>query len=89
MPLYAYRCAGCGPFDCRREVDQAALPLPCPTCASPARRLYTPPGVRSRSGPLAGAGAAERSLVDRALTGEPTVTHRPSGRRLMNGGHRH
>ena len=89
MPLYTYRCTDCGPFDSRRGVDEAALPLPCPTCAGPARRVYTAPGLRSRSGPLAGAGAADRALVDRALTGEPTVTSRPTGRRLPGGTHRH
>lgn len=89
MPLYEYRCPQCGPFDHRRETARANEPLPCPQCAAPARRVYTAPATPARSGPLAGAGAADRARVDRALSGEPVVTGRPQGRRLPTRGHRH
>lgn len=89
MPLYEYRCAQCGPFDVRRDAEQASAPLPCPECSAPARRVYTAPGTRIRTGSLAGAGAADRARVDRALSGEPTVTTRPSGRPLPGRNHRH
>ena len=88
MPLYAYACTDCGPFDAWRGVDEGVVAPPCPGCAGPSRRLYTAPATRSRSGPLAGAGAADRGRIDRARTGEPVVTSRPTGRRLP-GSHRH
>jgi len=89
MLLYEYRCAECGPFDHRRESRHASDPLPCPECATPARRVFTPPGTRSRSGPLGGVSSVEQSRVDRALTGEPTITSAPRGRRLPSRGHSH
>jgi putative FmdB family regulatory protein len=89
MPLYEYRCEQCGPFDHRRDTDQASAPLDCPLCAAPARRVYTAPGIRTRKGPLAGAGRADRARADRALTGEPVVTGPPQGRRLPFSGHPH
>ena len=33
MPLYEYRCAGCGE-DFERYVATAAAPVTCPSCAS-------------------------------------------------------
>jgi putative FmdB family regulatory protein len=89
MPLYEYRCPLCGPFDLRRDVEQASAPLSCPTCAAPARRVYTAPGTTTRGGSLSGASATDRRRVDRALSGEPVVTGRPRGRRLPTGGHHH
>lgn len=89
MPVYEYRCPACGPFDLRRALEQATDPAPCPTCSTAARRAYTPPGTRSRRGPVAGAGAADRALLDRARSGEPTVTSAPAGARLPWRPHRH
>lgn len=89
MPTYEYRCEQCGPFDQRRDAEQANAPLTCPRCWAPARRVYTPPGIHKRTGSLAEAGAAGRARIDRALTGEPTVTTRPRGRPLPVHGHRH
>ncbi len=89
MPLYEYRCAQCGPFDHRRDAEQASTPLTCPRCWAPARRVYTPPAIHKRTGPLAGASAADRARVDRALTGEPTVTTQLGGRPLPAHSHRH
>lgn len=89
MPVYEYRCPACGPFDVRRGFEQAVQPAPCPTCSSPARRVYTAPATRSRSGPFAGASAADRALLDRARSGEPTLTTARSGPRLPSRPHRH
>ncbi len=77
MPLYEYRCEACGSFDQRRDSADATSPLDCPSCARPARRVYTAPGGRSRSGPLAAAGRGDRARIDRALTGEPARTPCP------------
>ena len=89
MPVYEYRCPECGSFDRTCAMDEARQPANCPTCAAPARRAYTVPGTRTRTGPLAGAGRADRALVDRARTGEPTVTGVPSGRRIPARRHTH
>jgi putative FmdB family regulatory protein len=89
VPLYEYRCDQCGPFDRRRGIDEANVAPPCPQCSEPARRVYTPPRIRARSGPLTGRSAADRARIDRALSGEPTVTSRPGGRPLPTRGHRH
>jgi putative FmdB family regulatory protein len=86
MPVYEYRCDQCGSFDQRREAVDASRPLPCPTCAAAARRVYTPLGGRSRAGANAGASAGDRARLDRARSGEPVVTGVPVGRRLRPGG---
>ncbi len=86
MPVYEFRCDQCGSFDQRREVVDASRPLPCPTCAAAARRVYTPLAGRSRAGVTAGASAGDRARIDRARSGEPVVTGAPGGRRLHPGG---
>jgi len=90
VPFYEYRCDDCGPFDALRSIEDATLPLPCPHCAQAARRVYTPPGGRSRAGLTGAASAGDRARLDRARTGEPVVTGSPSGRRLPSRGpHKH
>lgn len=88
MPLYEYRCAQCGSFDRWRDTSQANVPLPCPHCSAPARRVFSAPATRTRTGSVAGASVPDRARMDRALTGEPTVTTQPRGRR-PRGSHRH
>ncbi|SNS96041.1 putative regulatory protein, FmdB family [Geodermatophilus pulveris] len=90
MPLYEFRCPGCGPFDLRRDMRDAPSTAPCPTCDQAAQRHYGV-GVGSRpKGVLRDANRADRARVDRARTGEPVVTGPPSGRRLPGAGaHRH
>jgi putative FmdB family regulatory protein len=90
VPLYEFRCPQCGPFDLRRDMQAATATAVCPSCDRPARRVYSVAEFRPRSGPLRGAGKADRARVDRALSGEPLVTGPPAGRRLSSpGGHRH
>ena len=89
MPLYGYRCDACGVFEQRRDSAEATAPLACPSCAGNARRVYTPPGVRSRAGGRASANAVDRGRIDRALTGEPQRTGLPTGRRLPSAPHSH
>ena len=90
MPLYEFRCPGCGPFDLRCAMADAAATAPCPSCTQPAPRRYgvgvgRPPGGAPRN-----AGQADRARVDRARSGEPVVTGPPSGRRFPRpAGHRH
>lgn len=81
MPLYEYRCEQCGPFEQRRQSEDASRPLPCPRCSATARRVYTPPAGPAR-GIAAAAGAGDRNRIERAHTGEPVLTRAPTGRRL-------
>ena len=84
MPLYEFRCPECGPFERHRAMAQASTPVPCPTCSGPAPRVYTP--LRALIGRGSGAGA---DRLDRAVSGEPVITGRPTGRRLPRTAHRH
>ena len=89
MPLYQFHCDHCGAFDQRLDFQQAKDDRTCPSCARPARRVFTAPGVRTAAGPIAQASAQDRARFDQARTGEPTVTGPPAGRRLRRRGHQH
>ena len=90
MPVYEFRCPGCGLFDLRREMAEAASSAHCPSCAQPASRRYSVGAGHALTGPLRDAGRRDRARADRARSGEPVVTGPPSGRRLHHpGGHRH
>ena len=90
MPLYEFRCQSCGPFDLRRDMQDAADITRCPGCDRPARRVYSVSGFSPSSSSLRGATKTERARVDRARSGEPVVTGPPSGRRFPgSGGHQH
>jgi putative FmdB family regulatory protein len=42
MPIYEYRCAGCGKdFEMTRSFSQSGDPAPCPTCGKPAAKLVS------------------------------------------------
>jgi putative FmdB family regulatory protein len=45
MPIYAFTCTECGPFEVLRPMTQAGAPAACPSCGGPARRVFTPPGL--------------------------------------------
>ena len=66
MAVYAFACAGCGPFEVWRPMSEASAPARCPECGNDARRLYTPPGVALLDRPLR-----------RALDGEERSAHEP------------
>ena len=90
MPLYEFRCPDCGPFDLRRDMQDAGGAADCPACSRPARRSYAvAPGGLGR-GPMRDADRADRARMDRAISGEPVITGAPSGSRLRRpAGHRH
>lgn len=86
MPLYAFRCDGCGPFDLRRGMDEYHLPAVCPTCGAPATRVLTAPNLY-RTSP---AYRRARGLEERSADAPQVVTRPPEGfggRPLP--GHRH
>jgi putative FmdB family regulatory protein len=51
VALYAFTCAGCGPFDLVRPMADASSPARCPACGAPARRVFTPPRLRLVAAP--------------------------------------
>jgi putative FmdB family regulatory protein len=77
VPIYAYSCEQCGPFEQWRPVVEAAAAAPCPSCGSPAARRFTPPGVALLSRPVRRALDAEEQSAH-----EPAVTSERRGRPL-------
>jgi putative FmdB family regulatory protein len=45
MPRYEFLCETCGAFDCWRSFAEASDPMPCPTCKTAAKRIYSLPGL--------------------------------------------
>ncbi len=77
MPIYAFICADCGPFDARRPVTEAGMPARCLTCGGPARRVFTPPGLALLAKPL------RRTLdFEEKSAHEPDVVAEKRGRPL-------
>lgn len=90
VPLYEFRCQSCGPFDLRREMQNASDVATCPSCARSARRVYSVPAFRLENRPLRDAAKVDRRRMERARSGEPLITGPPSGRRLPRSrGHHH
>jgi putative FmdB family regulatory protein len=57
MPIYEYRCAGCGK-DFERYVSGQTAVVACPECeSSQVTRRLSLVGVRTGSGPVASTGA--------------------------------
>ena len=77
MPLYAFECPGCGPFELRTEVG---APSRCPDCGGEARRVFTPPGLARLSSPLRRA----RDMEERSAH-EPAVVTEKRGHPLHLG----
>ena len=82
VPLYEFHCQPCGPFDLRRDMQDASDVAPCPSCDRMARRVYSVAAFRLEGGPLRDAPKADRRRLDRSRSGEPVVTGPPSGRRF-------
>jgi putative FmdB family regulatory protein len=77
MPVYAFTCAACGGFELTRPMTQAAVPAPCPTCGTEARRVFTPPGLALLARPV------RRALdVEEKSAHEPAVVGEKRGRRM-------
>jgi putative FmdB family regulatory protein len=66
MPVYAFTCVGCGPFDLVRPMAEAGAPARCPGCGSDARRVFSPPAIAHLARP-----------VRRALDIEEKSAHTP------------
>ena len=84
MPIYAFLCDRCGPFDVLRRSADRERPETCPECAAEGRRLFTPPGlVRTSAGMRRARGLEEKSAH------EPAVVSKPQGRPFPGGHHHH
>ncbi len=75
MPIYAFSCATCGPFDVLRGAADAGAPAACPACGAVARRVFTPPGLALLAKPLRGALEREEKSAH-----EPDVVTQKTGR---------
>ena len=82
MPLYAYECGSCGPFEAARPVAEAGAPGACPECGGAGRRLFTPPGLALLSAPLRRARDREEKSAH-----EPEVVTTKTGRPMPWAGH--
>jgi putative FmdB family regulatory protein len=81
VPIYAFECAGCGPFELVRSMTEADSPGTCPACGVPARRVFTPPGLALLTRPL------RRALdLEEKSAHEPSVVTEKRGRPMP---HRH
>jgi putative FmdB family regulatory protein len=72
MPLYAFQCDVCGPFDEWRALNESSHPSRSPVCQSAGRRLYTPPALVQTSSAVRQA----RNLEERSAH-EPEVVQGP------------
>jgi putative FmdB family regulatory protein len=80
MPVYAFICTGCGPFEVWRPVTSAAAPVRCPRCDGPARRVFTPPGLALLATPM------RRALEEEHRSAhEPDVVTQRRGSPLPHG----
>ena len=80
MPIYAFTCGGCGPFDLTRSVAEAGAGAECPVCGQEARRLFSPPGLARLARPLRVALEREEQSAD-----APDVVTRKRGLPLPHG----
>ena len=77
MPLYAFTCRVCGPFEVRRSISRLGEPVSCPTCAGPGKRVFTPPGLARLARPV-----RQALETEEASAHEPRVATQKAGRPL-------
>jgi putative FmdB family regulatory protein len=66
VPVYAFICESCGPFELLRPMSESGAAAACPCCGAEARRVFTPPGLALLGGP-----------VRRVLDAEEKSAHEP------------
>jgi putative FmdB family regulatory protein len=77
VPVYAFICEGCGPFDLSRPMSESGAEAACPMCGAGARRVFTPPGLALLARPV------RRALeVEEKSAHEPDVAREKRGRPL-------
>lgn len=80
MATYEYRCSDCGRFEVRLPMGTAEAVRRCPSCCSPARRLFTAPSLTTVSPALSAALTREEQSRDvpEVVTSVPSTVRRPS-----------
>jgi putative FmdB family regulatory protein len=81
VPVYAFTCAGCGPFDLVRPMVESGAPARCPACGRDARRVFSPPGLALLARPV----RMGREMEEKSAH-EPEVVGQKRGRPMP---HRH
>jgi putative FmdB family regulatory protein len=83
MPLYEFRCLDCGEFDVWRSIAEVRLPLHCPTCQQPAKRIFSAPAITLNVGQFS-SGNPEPRIVQRVREPEkPRYAGSSAGRPWM------
>ena len=82
VPLYAFACEKCGPFDAVRPAASAGSGLACPACGGAARRVFTPPGLA-----LLPAGLRRARDREEKSAFQPDVVSTKEGRPMPWAGH--
>jgi putative FmdB family regulatory protein len=77
VPIYAFSCTRCGPFDLFRPMAVATAPARCPACGAEATRVLTPPCLAILTKPLRSAFELEEKSAH-----EPDVVSAKTGRRM-------
>ena len=78
MPLYEYRCEGCGPFDAFRSLAERDEPMFCQDCQGRAVRMFSPPTILSTGlGGIRRSGSGEPRLVKQSGDREPSHPRNP------------
>jgi putative FmdB family regulatory protein len=60
MPLYDYRCTGCGDFRQARPMAESGAPGVCPVCGAPSERVITAPFLAGSNATPSGARPTDR-----------------------------
>lgn len=87
MPLYAFRCTACGPFDLQLEAGTAGSARECPECGTSARRSWGVPALKATSAAAQASAVDERSRHAPERVSGPGHGHDHHGH--SHGGHKH
>ena len=77
MPLYAFNCKACGPFEAWQPLSEAGSPACCPGCRAVGRRQYTPPGLVRTPSAIRTARALEEKSAHQPEVVQGTVSDLP------------
>lgn len=89
MPVYEFRCDGCGSFEERRSLEEVEQAAYCPGCGTAARRVYSAPNFKTVPAALSKAkDRAEKSAYEPGVVRKPAGGELP-GRRFKPGGGHH
>lgn len=85
MPLYEFRCDGCGVFDAWRSLAESSTPADCPECQEPGRRIFSAIGILSGSLRLKRENREPQVVMRDREPSPPQVQHHSGSRPWMIG----